>query len=200
MQTFFVFFHMFDTEDSDETLRYKLGWAFYMIFFFTQALLLIGTYVFAWYVYLRLAFFLKPAKSTAGPVYNQDGEYVQDDQFEDQNLSEYEKRRRIIAERFSPRYTWFNVVFAYILITLTLRTGTYVGFRMTSGEKIFEWKLIQPCVFYLTYATDVMIVFGVLYFIWSSTKLKSRYNRSDSQQVFPEAINQGTVLTTIDGD
>ena len=34
MNTFFVIFHMFDVEDSDETLRYKMGYVLYMVFFF----------------------------------------------------------------------------------------------------------------------------------------------------------------------
>ena len=60
MNTFFVIFHMFDSEDSDETLRYKLGYVFYMIFFFLQSAMLIGTYIGAWVIYMRLALFLKP--------------------------------------------------------------------------------------------------------------------------------------------
>ena len=66
LQCFFVFFHAFDTEESDETLRYKLGYIFYMIFFFVQASMLVGSYVFAWYVYLRLIMFLKPGLSVPG--------------------------------------------------------------------------------------------------------------------------------------
>jgi len=38
-----------------------MGWVFYMIFFFTQVAMLIGTYFFAWAVYIRLALFLKPS-------------------------------------------------------------------------------------------------------------------------------------------
>ena len=109
-------------------------------------------------------------------------------------MSDFEKKRRIIAERFKPQYRWLNIVFAYIIVTLTLRTGIYVGFRMTSWEKMIEWTLIQPCVFYLTYATDVMIIFGVLYFVWNSTQLKSRYlSRNASAGIFPAAEVQATV-------
>ena len=81
---------------------------------------------------------------------------------------------------------------------MTIRTGVYIGFRLTSEEKIFQWKLIRPCVFYLTYASDMLIVFGVLYFIWNSTELKSKYNRSFSQGVFPEVA--GNHVVTVDGD
>eukprot|EP00354_Favella_ehrenbergii_P009100 CAMPEP_0170468148 /NCGR_PEP_ID=MMETSP0123-20130129/11440_1 /TAXON_ID=182087 /ORGANISM="Favella ehrenbergii, Strain Fehren 1" /LENGTH=145 /DNA_ID=CAMNT_0010734651 /DNA_START=964 /DNA_END=1401 /DNA_ORIENTATION=+ len=96
-------------------------------------------------------------------------------------MTEYEKKRALIAQMFRPRYRWFNFVFAYILTTLTLRTGVYIGFRfvgnehITASEKIFEWSLIRPVVFYLTYATDIMIVIGVLYFIYTSTQLKTKY-------------------------
>ena len=62
LQTFFTIFHKYDSEDSESTTRYKVGWVFYMIFFFAQVIMLIGTYIFAWTVYLRLIIFLKPKK------------------------------------------------------------------------------------------------------------------------------------------
>jgi len=34
MNTFFVVFHRYDVEESEVTLRYKLGYFFYMTFFF----------------------------------------------------------------------------------------------------------------------------------------------------------------------
>ena len=64
MNTFFVIFHMFDTEDSDQTLRYKMGYVLYMVFFFVQVFLLVGTYIGAWFIYIRLALFLKPGSDT----------------------------------------------------------------------------------------------------------------------------------------
>lgn len=66
----------------------------------------------------------------------------------------------------------------YLLFTLTLRTGIYLGLRLTSGQRMFEWTFISPSVFYLTYATDLMIVVGVMYFIYSSAPLKKHYSGS----------------------
>ena len=59
-QTFFTIFHALDSKDSDETLRYKIGYFLYMAFFFLQSLMLFATFVFAWVIYIRLAMFLKP--------------------------------------------------------------------------------------------------------------------------------------------
>lgn len=79
----------------------------------------------------------------------------------------------------------------YLLVTLTLRTGIYLGLRLSSGQKMFEWTFISPSVFYLTYATNLMIVVGVIYFIYSSAPLKKRYaggvtDRPDSKSsIFP---------------
>ena len=123
--------------------------------------MLIGTYVFAWAVYIRLVIFLKPRSSSDS-----------DDHFFNQNMTEFEKRREMIRRQFSPRYCWFNVVFIYILVILTERTAIYIGLRLTSWEKMYKWSQIRPIVFYLTYATDLLIVVGILYFIRSSTNLK----------------------------
>jgi len=54
-----------------------------MTFFFIQAAMLIGTYIFAWAVYIRLARFLKPSGTSE----------ANDDSFVDQNVTEFEKRR-----------------------------------------------------------------------------------------------------------
>ena len=78
----------------------------------------------------------------------------------------------MIRRGFQPKYPTFNLQFAYLLVTLTLRTFTYVGLRLTSREKILQWVRIKPSVIYLTYATDFMIVFGVLYFIYQAAPRK----------------------------
>lgn len=75
MNTFFVVFHMFDTEDSDEKLRYKLGNFAFMTFFFLQTGMLIGTWIYAFVIYYRLAKFLKPP----AVQYNENGEEIGDD-------------------------------------------------------------------------------------------------------------------------
>ena len=80
-------------------------------------------------------------------------------------MDPFERKRDIIREAFRPKYLTFNLQFIYLLVTLTVRTFTYVGLRLTSAEKIFDWVRIKPGVFYLTYVTDFMILFGVLYFI-----------------------------------
>lgn len=80
-------------------------------------------------------------------------------------------------------------------MTLTLRTGTYVGFRLTSKEKIFEWTQIRPVVFYLTYATDVLIVCGVLYFIYVSTNSIESNTLEAESSVFPSENDIRNVTT-----
>ena len=52
-------------DDSDETLRYKLGNIFYMVNFYVQCFLLLATSVCAFVIYYRLAVFLKPPASLA---------------------------------------------------------------------------------------------------------------------------------------
>lgn len=63
----------------------------------------------------------------------------------------------------------------YLLVTLSVRTFTYVELRMTSVDKLLKWVYIEPHTFYLTYFSDIMIVFGVLTFIYKSAPLKERY-------------------------
>ena len=60
INTFFVIFHKYDEDDSEKTLRYKLGYIFYMVNFYIQCFLLLGTSVYAFIIYYRLAVFLKP--------------------------------------------------------------------------------------------------------------------------------------------
>ena len=87
-------------------------------------------------------------------------------------------KREVIRNGFRPKYLAFNVSFIFLLVALTLRTGTYVGLRMVTLEKQFNWVYIKPSVFYLTFATDVMILFWVLHFIYRSAPLKERYQNN----------------------
>jgi hypothetical protein len=62
--------------------------------------------------------------------------------------------------------------FIFLLFCFTVRAGIYIGLRLTSSEKMFEWTFIKPVVFYLTYSTDIVIVCGLMYFISKSAPLK----------------------------
>ena len=46
---------------------------------------------------------------------------------------------------------------------------------------MFTWVYIQPSVFYLTFATDFMILFWVLNFIYRSAPLKGANNTTASE-------------------
>ena len=76
MNSFCVIFHMLDSEGSEDTLRYKMGQISYFTFFFLQTVALIGTYTFAWIIYIRLAIFLKPRKRSINEI----GEEVSEDE------------------------------------------------------------------------------------------------------------------------
>ena len=123
MNTFVVIFDLFNhRKGKEEESYYKLGSATYFIFFFVQSIALFGTYIFAWVVYIKLAIFLKPVSS------EKNGEdAADDDRYEDLNKSKFERNRDVIRRKFRSKYLTFNVSFAYLLITLTLRTGTYIG-------------------------------------------------------------------------
>ena len=162
LNTFFVVFHRYDSADSTLSLRYKLGYFFYMMNFFTQSLILLGTFIFSIILFIRLTMFLKPKNQ----VLDINGEEIlSDDEFIDQRDS-FEQKRDVIRRGFRTKYLSFNLQFIYLLVTLAVRTFTYVGLRLVSKEKMFEWIYIKPSVFYLTYATDVMILIGVMYFIY----------------------------------
>ena len=90
--------------------------------------MLVGTNVFAWAVYIRLIIFLKPIKTSDS-----------DDNFFNQNMTEFEKRREMIRKQFSPRYCWLNGGFIYLLVIVTVRTAIYIDLRFTSYEKIWKW-------------------------------------------------------------
>ena len=87
----------------------------------------------------------------------------------------FELKRNVLRKGFQPKYLAFNLGFIYLLVTLTVRTFTYVELRMTSVDKLLKWVYIKPHTFYLTYFSDIMIVFGVLYFIYQSAPLKERH-------------------------
>ena len=84
-------------------------------------------------------------------------------------------KREVIRNGFRPKYFSFNVSFIFLLVTLTLRTGTYVGLRMVTLEKQFNWVYIKPAVFYLTFATNVMVLSYLINFIRRSAPLKEKY-------------------------
>lgn len=131
-----------------------------MIFFFMQSLMLVGTLIWAYVLYVRLTLFLKPEKED-------------DDRYEVLRSSFEEKRANLRrAYNQGHRYRNLNLLFVYYLVILTIRTGVYVGVRLTSAEKILRWTFIKPVAFYLTYSTDLLIVLGVLYFIVNSAPPK----------------------------
>lgn len=68
LNTFFVMFHSFDdqaNEDSEQTLRYKIGSICYFVFFFVQVVMLFATWLAAIIIYIRLATFLKPEAASS---------------------------------------------------------------------------------------------------------------------------------------
>ena len=135
-----------------------------------QSLMLLATFGCAWVLYYRLTTFLKPLDTPKN-----DEEANEDDDFEDPNKSAFEVRRDTFRKSFKPKYYKMNVALIYLLTVLTIRVVTYVMLRLTSESKMFDWLLIKPSVFYITYVTDLMILVGTLYFIWNSTTLKEKY-------------------------
>ena len=171
LQVFFVNFHAHDTESSETTLRYKLGQIFYMIFFFIEAAMQFGTYIFAWFVYICLLCFLKSSNTTQG------------------EMTEFEKRRAIVRQQFEPKFCWLNAIFIYILVILTERTITYIFLRFSSKEALFEWvDHIPPYIYYLTYTMDILITIGVLYFIRSATDLKQSFQKDKGNYQAPDMM------------
>ena len=173
MNTFFVVFHRYDSEDSEATPRYKLGYFFYMLNFFIQTLLLLSTFVYAFILYFKLAFFLKPKSRR----YDENGDEIlsDDDEFINQGKDPFETKRDVLRKVFEPRYVKFNLNFIYILVALTVRVGTYIGLRLVSKKKMFEWIYIKPEVYYVTFATDILVLLWVLNFIYKSAPLKVQY-------------------------
>ena len=187
MNSFFVIYHKLDVVNAEYTLRYKIGAIAYMIFFFSQSLILIVTFVWGWVIYARLAHFLKPS----GPRLDTNGDEIlseADDQYMDVSQTPFEQKREIIRSKFQPQYLSFNLQFIYLMVTLTIRTGIYVGLRLVSVKKMFDWVFISPAVFYLTYSTNIMILFGVIYFIYNSTPLKDQY-RSEKEMAADNSVS-----------
>lgn len=135
--------------------------------------MLICTFFWGWYIYIKLALFLNPSNLNV----NADGDPVSedDDQYIDQNRNSYEIKRDIIRKNFKPKYFSFNVQFVGLMLTMTIRTGIYVGLRLVSFEKMFVWTYIKPCVFYLTYVTNTAVIVYIMYFIYNSAPLKEKY-------------------------
>ena len=156
-----------------------MGSICYMICFFLQSIMLLATFFFGWILFVRLFIFLKP---------DSDDTPESDDMFHDVNKSSFERKRDVIRKSFKPQFFRMNVVLLYILFVLTIRTITYVWLRLTSHEKIFDWLLIKPSIFYITYVTDVMITLGILLFVMGSTTLKEKYRPLEQQSepsIFP---------------
>ena len=64
-----MLFHTIDEEmiggsHSEDTPRYKIGFFCYFVMFSVQIVMLVGTYIAAWIIYIRLTLFLKPEKPT----------------------------------------------------------------------------------------------------------------------------------------
>ena len=64
--------------------------------------MLIGTYIFAWSIYLRLTCFLTPSKETRRASLADQGFVASDndDYFQEPAKTEFERRREIIAQQF----------------------------------------------------------------------------------------------------
>ncbi len=149
-----------------------MGSITYMMCFFLQSIMLLGTFLFGWILFIRLFLFLRPDSEDTPE---------NDDLFHDVNKSSFERKRDVIRKSFKPQFSRMNVVLLYILFVLTVRTITYVWLRLTSYEKIFDWLLIKPSIFYVTYMTDVMITVGILLFVVRSTTLKEKYRPQELQ-------------------
>ena len=104
----------------------------------------------------------------------------------------------MIRRGFRPKYFSFNLQFIYLLATLTLRAGTYVGLRLVSVKKIFQWIYIEPSVFYLTYATDIMILAGVMYFIYQSAELKEKYKSNTGDSIMNSS--KPSIFPNVEGE
>ena len=61
------------------------------------------------------------------------------------------------------------------MVTLTIRTVTYVCLRLLSSEKIIKWVYIKPSIFYLMFTTDIIIVGLVLFFIRESSPRRDSF-------------------------
>lgn len=72
-----------------------------------------------------------------------------------------------------------NLHFIGLIILLTIRVVTYTVLRLTSTEKLLEWTLIQPTIFYITYGTDMVIAGGMLYFVWQAAPSESDMAKID---------------------
>ena len=64
---------------------------------------------------------------------------------------------------FRSKYFSFNLSFIFLLVTITLRTGIYICMCMVTLE--FDLFYTKPKVLYLTFATNLMVLFWVLSFI-----------------------------------
>ena len=62
VNTFFTAFHEVDGEDSETTIRYYLGFIAYMTVFFIQTIILLGSYGYCVWLYVKLYVLLKPSK------------------------------------------------------------------------------------------------------------------------------------------
>ena len=147
-----------------------IGSVCYFVLFSVQVVILFATWVSAIVIYVKLALFLKPEKQRT------------DDQFEPVRGTMFEQTRSLLRRQFQAKYLDMNLHFIVMIAILTIRTGTYAFLRLTSKEKLLEWTLIRPVVFYLTYATDLAIVGGVMYFVWKSTPLEADVVKLEKEQ------------------
>ena len=174
-----------------------MGLFFNMTFFAIQSVILIGTFIFSFILYTRFVIFLKPKNRKLD--INGEEIFSDDDEFIDQDRDSFDQKRDVIRRGFRSKYFAFNLKFIYLLVTNTVRTGTYVGLRMISIEKILDWIYIKPSIFYLTFATDMMILTGVLYFIYQSTELKEKYQPSTGDSDVLISSKVASIFPNTDG-
>lgn len=159
-----------------------MGSVCYFALFTVQVILVIATWFFSIFIYIRLAIFLKPETAmSVGPegVQLTDDE---DDMFENQNKTPFEVKRSMIRRQYESKYLDLNLHFIFMILILTVRTGIYVGLRLTSKQKLIEWTLIKPVVFYLTNVSDFLIVGGVMYFVMRTTPIKGQHGKEREEQ------------------
>lgn len=154
--SFCVIFHFFDekkNDDTEETLRYKMGSWGYFINFILLACFQVGVLLSLAVMFFKLRSLLKPSYELAlsGTSIEQDPKEI---------------RLASVRLNMSPKYLSFNIKFLVLILLALSYSIVYYALRFNSEKAFTDWIRIPPKTFYYTFAIETAITIWLFTFVF----------------------------------
>lgn len=165
--SFCVIFHYFDekkNDDTEETLRYKMGSWGYFINFILLACFQVGVLISLAVMFFKLRSLLRPNyELELGSTVNKDPKEI---------------RLASVRLNMSPKYFSFNIKFLVLILLAFSYSVVYYALRFNSTKAFTDWIRIPPKTFYYTFAIEIGITFWLFAFVFQARQT-AKVNQDD---------------------